>query len=78
MSNKINEIEVTMQKQTFHIANISCGHCTMTIENELKEMDGVTDVAGNVGEKTVTVEWQSPASLDKIKALLEEINYPAQ
>jgi copper chaperone CopZ len=50
----------------------------MTIENELKELDGVADVAGNVAEKTVTVEWQAPASVDKIKALLEEMNYPAQ
>ena len=66
-----------MEKQTFQIANISCGHCTMTIENELKEMDGVTGVSGNVQDKSVTVEWQAPASVDQIKALLKEINYPA-
>lgn len=67
-----------MEKQTYHIPNISCGHCTMTIENELKEMEGVVAVDGQVAEKSVTVEWQAPATADRIKALLEEINYPAQ
>ena len=67
-----------MEKQIYHIPNISCGHCTMTIENELKEMEGVVAVDGRVDEKTVTVEWQAPATADRIKALLEEINYPAQ
>ena len=33
-----------MEKQTFNIPNISCGHCTMAIENELKEIDGISDV----------------------------------
>lgn len=66
-----------MEKQIFHIPNISCGHCTMAIENELKEMDGISSAQGSIEEKTVTVEWQEPASFDKILAVLKEINYPA-
>jgi copper chaperone len=66
-----------MDKQTFHIPNISCGHCTMTIENELKELDGVNSVQGNVADKTVTVEYNAPMTKDKILATLKEINYPA-
>jgi len=66
-----------MEKQTFSIPNISCGHCTMTIENELKEMDGITDVQSNIAEKTVTVQWQAPVTQEKIRAALKEINYPA-
>jgi copper chaperone len=66
-----------MEKQTLQIPKISCGHCTKTIENELNEMEGVKKVTGSVADKTVTVEWQSPATLDKIKSLLKEINYPA-
>ncbi|MDY6823485.1 MAG: heavy-metal-associated domain-containing protein [Thermodesulfobacteriota bacterium] len=67
-----------MEKQTLKIANISCGHCTMTIKNELSELEGVSEVDGNVDDKTVTVSWDAPASLDKIKETLKEINYPAQ
>lgn len=66
-----------MEKQTFQIPNISCGHCTMTIKNELKEIQGVTDVSGDVDHKTVTVQWQAPATREKIVATLQEINYPA-
>ena len=66
-----------MESHTFSIPNISCGHCTMTIENELKELDGIADVKGNVVDKTVTVQWQAPATMDQIRATLKEINYPA-
>jgi copper chaperone len=66
-----------MDSQTFHIPNISCGHCTMTIENELNEMDGITDVKSNVADKTVAVQWQAPVTEVQIRATLKEINYPA-
>ncbi len=67
-----------MEKKTFTIANISCGHCVMTIKNELGEMAGIRTVDGNVDTKTIAVEWEAPASLDTIKAKLNEINYPAE
>jgi copper chaperone len=66
-----------MESRTFSIPNISCGHCTMTIENELKELDGITEVKGSVADKTVTVKWQAPATMEQIQATLKEINYPA-
>jgi copper chaperone len=66
-----------MEKQTFHIPNISCGHCTRTIENELKEMDGINSVESSVDDKTVTVHYQSPITREKIVATLKDINYPA-
>ena len=65
-------------KETLTIPNISCGHCVMSIKNELSELDGVTSVEGNPSEKTITVEWDTPGSLDQIKDTLKEINYPAQ
>lgn len=66
-----------MQKKTFSIPNISCGHCTMAIKNELSELDGVKSVDGNVDQKTVTVEWDNPVSETNILEKLQEINYPA-
>ncbi len=66
-----------MESQTFSIPNISCGHCVMTIKNELQEMDGVKQVEGDPDAKTVTVEWEAPADRQKILDLLKEINYPA-
>ncbi|UCH21194.1 MAG: heavy-metal-associated domain-containing protein [Deltaproteobacteria bacterium] len=66
-----------MEKQTFSIPNISCGHCVMTIKNELAELAGISKVDGDPESKRVTVEWDAPATVDKIKEALKEINYPA-
>jgi copper chaperone len=68
----------TMQTQTYHIPNISCGHCTMTIENELKELSGVRSVESDIAGKNVTVTFDDSLDVDKILDLLKEINYPAK
>ena len=66
-----------MEKQTFLIPNISCRHCVMSIKNELSELDGVNSVKGNVDNKSITVQWKLPATIEKIKDTLKRINYPA-
>lgn len=66
-----------MEKATLTIPNISCGHCVMNIKNELSELEGVGAVDGDPGRKSMTVEWEAPATLEIIKAQLREINYPA-
>ena len=66
-----------MQSKTFQVPNISCGHCVMTIKNEVSELTGVTSVTADKDSRVVTVEWnEPPASWAQIKALLVEINYP--
>ena len=66
-----------MEKQTLTVPNITCGHCVMSIKNELIELEGITNVDGDTENKSITVEWKSPATLEKIKERLREINYPA-
>ncbi len=65
-----------MSSKTFSVPNISCGHCVMTIQNEVGELAGVTRVTANKESRMVTVEWDAPASWEQIQALLVEINYP--
>ena len=67
-----------MEKQTLTLPNITCGHCVMSIKNELSELEGITKVDGDPENKSITVEWESPVTLDKIKDILKEINYPAE
>ena len=67
-----------MEKETFTIPNISCGHCVMSIKNELGEIEGIQVVEGNADGKTVTVTWEAPATEEKIRGTLADINYPAQ
>jgi copper chaperone len=66
-----------MQKQTFSIPNITCEHCVRSIKNELVEIEGISRVEGNPGNKTISVEWDAPATREKILETLKEINYPA-
>ena len=66
-----------METKTLEIPNISCGHCVMSIKKELSEMEGVAKVEGDPASKSVTLEWDAPATLEKIKDTLKEINYPA-
>jgi len=66
-----------MTKETFSIPNISCGHCVMSIKNELNELDGIKLVEGDPENKSIAVEFESPATLEQIKETLKEINYPA-
>jgi len=66
-----------MEKQTFTISNISCGHCVATIQKELEEIEGVSQVNGDPQAKTIIVEWQVPASESQIETKLAEIGYPA-
>lgn len=66
-----------METATFTIPNISCGHCVMTIKREIGELKGVSEVEGDPSSKKITVGWNAPATLDKIKSILKEINYPA-
>jgi len=40
-------------------------------------MKGIKSVEGNPGDKTITTEWDAPATLETIKNKLKEINYPA-
>jgi copper chaperone CopZ len=66
-----------MEKRTFTIDKISCGHCVATIKNEIKELEGVLGVDGNPDDKSITVEWREPATASQVKSKLNEIGYPA-
>ncbi len=64
-----------MQTKKFEVPNISCGHCVMTIKNELGDLAGVNKVEADKDTRMVTVEWQEPTTWTQIKNLLVEINY---
>jgi copper ion binding protein len=67
-----------MNTVTYTIPNISCHHCVHTIQTELAELAGVTSVQAVVQTKQVTVQFDAPASPEKIEQALQEIDYPAQ
>jgi copper chaperone len=67
-----------MEEKTVHISSISCGHCIMTIKNEIGELEGVKSVEGDEKSKQISIKWDAPASWEAISDLLKEIGYPAE
>jgi len=65
-----------MTTVTYSVPNISCGHCVHTIQTEVVDLDGVKEVRASAETKQVLISFDAPASEEKIKALLAEINYP--
>jgi len=51
-------------------------HCVHTIQTEVSDLAGVKSVKADAGSKAVEVVFDAPATEEKIKRLLAEIDYP--
>ncbi len=67
-----------MATVTYSVPAMHCDHCTHTIEMEVGELQGVQSVKANLNTRKVQIAFDAPADEGKIKALLAEINYPAE
>jgi copper chaperone len=69
-----------MTETTLSVPEIHCGHCKMSIEGALSALDGVKSAEVNVEATTVTVGFDSPASIEAIISAIEDQGYdvPAQ
>ena len=66
-----------MSSKTIRVPNISCGHCTQTIEREVGELDGVESVTAEAVSKEVTIRWdEGLTSWEEIQDFMSEIQYP--
>jgi copper chaperone CopZ len=63
---------------TYNVPAIHCGHCTHTIEMEVGELQGVQSVKADQESRKVVITFDVPASEEKIRTLLAEINYPVE
>ena len=67
-----------MTTVTYSVPAIHCGHCTHTIEMEVGELQGVQVVKADQATRKVEITFDEPASEEKIKTLLAEIDYPVE
>ena len=67
-----------MTTVTYSVPAIHCGHCTHTIEMEVGELQGVQTVKADLNARNVQITFDEPASEEKIKTLLAEIEYPVE
>jgi len=65
-----------MNTVKYNVPNINCMHCVHTIQSEVAELAGVQSVTADASKKQVEIVFDSPATEDKIKALMADINYP--
>ena len=65
-----------MTTVTYTVPNISCHHCTHTIQMEVSDLAGVKAVTADVNTKRVEVTFEPPATEEQIKSLLAVIEYP--
>jgi len=63
-------------KVTYSIPSIHCGHCVHTIQSEVIDIPGVKSVKADQNTRIAMIEFDPPASEEKIKELLSSINYP--
>ena len=63
-----------MEQRTYTVTGMTCGHCEMSVREEVSEVSGVSsvEVSHQTGTLTVTGEGISD---DAVKAAVEEAGY---
>lgn len=65
-----------MKTVTLNIPEISCGHCTSSIENTLKDLAGIQSVTTSIEDKTATIEWaEETITLEAIIEAIDDIGF---
>jgi copper chaperone len=78
LANLLIQGEQIMTTVSYTVPAIHCGHCTHTIEMEVGELQGVQSVKADQTSKKVQITFDAPATEEKIKSLLAEIDYPVE
>ena len=61
---------------TYTVPKIHCGHCAMSIKEEVSEVAGVETVAVDIDTKVVTIHGRDLSDVD-LRAAIEEAGYEA-
>ncbi|HST49970.1 heavy-metal-associated domain-containing protein [Jatrophihabitans sp.] len=64
-----------MTSSSYRVTGMTCGHCVSAVSEELKNLDGVSDVAVDLdpaGISLVTVTSAEPLRPEQVSAALDE------
>lgn len=67
--------------QDFAVTGMTCKHCVMSVEEEVSEIPGVTNVSVNLvkdGTSTVTVTSEQPLDQAAVAAAIDESGFTLQ
>ena len=70
-------MSTTIENVTLTAPDISCGHCVMTIKEEVGALAGVASVDANEATKKVEVSFDpGRVTVAQIEAAMDEAGYP--
>jgi len=61
--------------KTVKIRGMSCQHCVRTVKKTLEEIDGITNVAVDIGTGQATFEEVHPVDGDLIREKIKKAGY---
>ncbi|MGH8953519.1 MAG: heavy-metal-associated domain-containing protein [Microbacterium sp.] len=66
-----------MTKNEFQVTGMTCGHCEMSVREEVSEVPGVEDVQVSALNGTLVVTGSAPIDETRILAAVAEAGYSA-
>jgi copper chaperone CopZ len=60
---------------TFHIPDMSCGHCKATVEKTIRALDPAAQIEFDMAARRISVESSTDAG--RVRTALAEAGYPA-
>ena len=65
-----------MQTKTLNVKGMTCGHCKMSVEGALKELEGVSAATVDLDSGNVEVKYdEAKVSLENMKEAVEDQGY---
>lgn len=64
-----------MTTSTYTVEGMTCGHCVASVTEEVKKIDGVSDVQVDLESGAVTVTSDADLDTASVKAAVEEAGY---
>jgi len=64
-----------MTAATYHVTGMTCEHCAKAVSEELRALDGVSEVTVDLvpgGTSAVTVVSAAPMTTEEVEAALDE------
>ena len=66
-----------MEKLKFNVYGMSCSACAARVDKVVRELDGVKDVAVNLLTNQMVVDFDEPATVEKIERAVSGAGYKA-
>jgi len=60
---------------TYTVTGMTCGHCVGSVQSEVSQIPGVTDVQVDLSSGQVTVTSEAPIAIETLRASIDEAGY---